>query len=154
MGLLVWTLGTSNRSLEDFIEKIKSYRIGVVVDVRRFPRSRFSYFCREELEGVLEGVGVRYLYLGDRLGGYREGGYIKHMESEDFREGLSILEDVSRRERALILCSERFPWRCHRRFIASELEGRGFRVIHIIDKGKEWIRKGWRRGSRGSGPLL
>ena len=29
-----------------------------------------------------------------------------------------------------------FPWRCHRRFIALELERQGWQVIHIIDSGR------------------
>jgi uncharacterized protein (DUF488 family) len=40
---------------------------------------------------------------------------------------------------SVIICAERFPWKCHRRWIARELSKGGWKVIHIIDKGKEWI---------------
>ena len=39
--------------------------------------------------------------------------------------GLELVADV-----------RRWPWRCHRRFIARALEGRGWRVIHLLDVGK------------------
>jgi len=53
--------------------------------------------------------------------------------------GLKKLEKVARERRAAIICAERFPWRCHRRFIALELEKQGWQVNHIIDREKEWL---------------
>ena len=42
------------------------------------------------------------------------------------------------RQNAVIICAERFPWKCHRRWISRELHRRGWQVEHIIDKGKVW----------------
>jgi len=33
-----------------------------------------------------------------------------------------------------ILCAERLPWRCHRRFLASALRLRGWEVVHIVER--------------------
>lgn len=44
-------------------------------------------------------------------------------------------------QNAVIVCAERFPWKCHRRWIARELHKRGWQVEHIIDKGKVWTPK-------------
>ena len=151
---LVYTLGTSLRGLEEFLGILRWYGVEVVFDVRRFPRSRLSHFGRDELRRALEGEGIEYVYLGEELGGYRKGGYERHMETEDFGRGIGIIEETAKRKRALILCSERFPWKCHRRFIGDELRRRGFSVLHIIDKGREWKGRGMHQGRGGSHPLL
>jgi uncharacterized protein (DUF488 family) len=36
----------------------------------------------------------------------------------------------------VILCAERLPERCHRRFIARSLEERGWKVAHIIEENR------------------
>ncbi len=138
---MIYTLGTSNRSAEEFLELLGSLGVEVVVDVRRFPSSRFDHFKREELARLLEGGGFGYIYLGEELGGYRRGGYQSYLDTEDFREGLERLEGLARGRRVVLLCAERLPWRCHRRFIGWELERDGFRVIHIIDEKREWVPK-------------
>lgn len=138
---MIYTLGTSNRTAEEFLELLRSLGVEVVVDVRRFPRSRFDHFRREELVRLLEGGGFGYIYLGEELGGYRRGGYQSYLDTEGFREGLERLEGLARGRRAVLLCAERLPWRCHRRFIGWELERDGFRVIHIIDEKREWVPK-------------
>lgn len=131
---MIYTLGHSNRTIEDFLDILKKYEIDVILDVRRFPKSKFSHFG-EELKHILSANGIDYVHLSE-LGGYRKGGYRKYMESKDFSLGiekvLSYLE-----KKACILCAERFPWRCHRRHISRELGRRGVKVIHIIDVGRE-----------------
>ena len=71
---------------------------------------------------------------GEKLGGFRRGGYQDFTATSEFRSGLYKLEEIARERSTAIICAERFPWRCHRRFIALELEKRGWRVSHIIDK--------------------
>jgi len=130
----ICTLGTSTRSTEEFIELLSSHGVEVVVDVRRFPSSRFEQFCREKLEGLLPEARIDYIYMGEELGGYRRGGYQRFTTTPQFLSGLQKLEEIARKRSMAIICAERFPWRCHRRFIALELEKRGWRVSHIIDK--------------------
>jgi uncharacterized protein (DUF488 family) len=108
------------------------------VDVRRFPASRFKHFCREELEKLLSEAGIGYVHMGEELGGYRRGGYGRFTASPQFHHAISKLEEIACQKRVAIICAERFPWRCHRRFIALELVVRGWRVSHIIDKGRDW----------------
>ena len=49
----IYTLGTSNRSLEDFFEILKEYQIETVVDVRHFPTSRlFPHFKKENFKVI------------------------------------------------------------------------------------------------------
>lgn len=138
-GGLIFTLGTSTRSPEEFMALLTSYGVEVVVDVRRFPSSRFEHFRQEKLAGLLSEMGIDYVYMGEGLGGYRRGGYQKFTSTHEFRVSLKGLEEIAGKRKAAILCAERFPWRCHRRFIAVELEKQGWQVSHIIDKERVWL---------------
>lgn len=134
----VYTLGTSTRSAEEFIELLSSRSVEVVVDVRRFPSSRFEHFCQGKLQTLLRGSGIDYVHMGEELGGHRRGGYQRFIATPEFQMGLTTLEEIARERKAAIICAERFPWRCHRRFVALEMERRGWQVTHIIDREREW----------------
>jgi len=136
---IVYTLGTSTRSRDEFLSLLQEFGIQTVADVRRFPTSRFEHFKQARLADLLQKAGINYVYLGRKLGGYRPGGYEKYLATADFREGLKKLEEEARLSLTAVLCSERFPWRCHRRFIARELEKQGWQVIHIIDRERVWV---------------
>lgn len=135
---LIYTLGTSTRSPEEFIRLLKGHGIEVVMDVRSFPSSRFEYFGGEKLAELLDGAGIRYVAMGQELGGYRKGGYQAFAATTEFHEAVAKLEELAQMRRVTILCAERLPWRCHRRFIGFELERRGWQVIHIIDEKRDW----------------
>jgi uncharacterized protein (DUF488 family) len=135
----IYTLGTSRRSEEDFIEILFSYDIKSLIDVRRFPKGKIPIFRKENLEPLLKREGIEYHFLGEELGGFRKGGYIPYTTKDEFRKGVDLLESIAIKKRAVIICAEKFPWKCHRRWIARELHKRGWEIIHIIEKGKEWI---------------
>jgi uncharacterized protein (DUF488 family) len=47
----IFTLGTSNRSLKEFLEILNFYKIKRVIDVRHFPTSKlFPHFKKENLK--------------------------------------------------------------------------------------------------------
>jgi uncharacterized protein (DUF488 family) len=135
---LIYTLGTSTRTKEEFLELLACYHIETVVDMRSFPQSRFEHFTRGNLVEILEEEGIDYVYLGKELGGFRTGGYRSYAKGIQYQEGVSHLERIGKESITAFMCAERFPWRCHRRFIASSLEERGWQVIHIIDKDRIW----------------
>lgn len=137
----IYTLGTSRRSEEDFIEILLNYDIKTLIDVRSYPKSKIQIFTRENLENLLKKENIAYVFLGKELGGFRKGGYEAYTTTEDFRKGVEMLEDIASKGTGVIICAERFPWKCHRRWIARELHRRGWQVEHIIDKGKVWIPK-------------
>lgn len=136
---LIYTLGTDRRSREDFIEILLSYGVEAFLDVRSFPRSKIPLFHRETLEELLPMHGIEYHFLGRQLGGLRKGGYISYILTEDFRKGIDEVEEIARQKKSVIVCAERFPWKCHRKWISRELHKRGWEVDHIIDKGKLWV---------------
>jgi uncharacterized protein (DUF488 family) len=135
---LVYTLGTSTWSPEEFIGLLKKNGIEAVVDVRRYPGSRFEHFRRDNLAKLLDGAGIEYISMGQELGGYRKGGYGAFSATSVFQDGVSKLEEEARGKTVAIVCAERLPWRCHRRFIGFELEKRGWQVVHIIDEKRYW----------------
>jgi uncharacterized protein (DUF488 family) len=135
----IYTLGTDRRTEEDFIEILFSYSIQSLIDVRRFPKSKLPIFRRENLEPLLQREKLEYHFLGQELGGFRKGGYPAYIRTNDFIEGINLLEFLALNKPSVIICAERFPWKCHRKWIARELHKRGWEVEHIIDKGKVWI---------------
>lgn len=135
----IYTLGTSTREPEGFVDLLKRYGIETCADVRRFPTSRFEHFKRENLEKILRDEGLNYLYLGKGLGGYRRGGYEDYRQSLEFKDALGKLEEVAQKSRTAITCAEKLPWRCHRRHIARALEKKGWKVIHILDDNHVWV---------------
>jgi len=138
---IIYTLGTDLRKEEDFIEILLAYGIRAFIDVRSFPRSRLPLFNRQSLEKLLPQSGVGYYFLGRELGGLKKGGYTAYLVTEDFQRGVDMLEAIAAEKTSVIVCAERFPWKCHRKWISRELHKRGWLVEHIIDKGKLWIPK-------------
>ncbi|MEM3713198.1 MAG: DUF488 domain-containing protein, partial [Thermoproteota archaeon] len=129
--LIIWTIGHSNLSREEFLRLLKKHGIKILVDVRRFPKSKLEYFCKENMEYWLFENGITYFWLGEELGGYRHGGYEKYMETSSFKEGIRKLLEIAEKGRTCIMCLEANPKYCHRRFIASFLRKRKISVIHI-----------------------
>ena len=129
----VYSLGTSTRSKAEFAGLLQSHGIETVIDVRRLPTSHIEHFKQEALKQLLSDLHINYLHLGDKLGGYRSGGYKAFTTTPEFEQGIRALEETASQKRSAILCAERLPWRCHRRFITAELEKKGWQIEHIID---------------------
>jgi uncharacterized protein (DUF488 family) len=136
--MIIYTLGTSNRTQEEFLEILKYYQIKAIADVRRWPTSqRFPHFKKENLIKILPKNSISYYHLED-LGGYRIENYENYMKTFTFKSALEKLIEIAKNDLTCIICAEKFPWRCHRRFIAKALEEKGIEVLHIIEKGKIW----------------
>ncbi len=143
---MVWTIGHSTRSLDDFIAVLDAHRIEALIDVRRFPASRRQpWFNTLPLAASLEAAGIAYCWLPS-LGGRRTPamdsvntgwnhasfrGYADHMQTEEFAGGLFELLMLAGGMRTAVMCAELLWWRCHRRLIADQLTVLGFGVCHI-----------------------
>jgi uncharacterized protein (DUF488 family) len=144
---IIWTIGHSTRSLEEFVDLLHGEEIEVVADVRRYPASRMHpHFNAGALGQSLPANGVRYEGYPD-LGGRRAPaaasantrwrnasfrGYADYMETPAFAEALGRLTDAAARARTAIMCAEAPWWRCHRALIADALKSRGVEVLHIM----------------------
>lgn len=137
--LQIWTIGHSNRSSTAFLNLLREHEIQVIADVRSFPTSKIEHFKKEYMEKWLPEHSVEYVWLGKELGGYRKGGYKKHMKTKIFKEGVKQLLEIARNKRTCLMCMEVNPKYCHRKFISKYLEKKGVKVIHIIAKGQKTI---------------
>ena len=61
---IVWTIGHSTRSFEDFLALLNSFQITLVADIRSYPGSRkFPQFNKESLEITLPENHIQYVHL-------------------------------------------------------------------------------------------
>lgn len=66
-----FTIGHTNRTLEDFLELLNGAQIAFVVDIRTVPRSRVNpQFNRDALSKAMAGFGISYEHIA-ALGGLR-----------------------------------------------------------------------------------
>ena len=153
MALPFFTIGHSNRSLDDFIALLREAGVQRVVDVRAFPRSRTNpQFNEDALPQAMRPCDLSYEHVA-ALGGRRGKSkpvpadvnafwinqsfhnYADYALSGAFRFGLEHLIAQGRTHRCAIMCSEAVWWRCHRRIITDYLLARGEAVLHILGPG-------------------
>jgi len=134
----IYTLGTSLRSEDEFVGILKHYRIEALVDVRSYPKSKLPAFNRDYLEKMITQAGMEYHFFGKELGGFRKEGYEKYMTTDSFHKGLDKLELIAQDKASVVVCAEKLPWKCHRRFIAIELQKRGWETVNIIEQDRIW----------------
>ena len=60
----IWTIGHSNRELNDFFALLAAEKIESLADVRRFPGSRrHPHFNHEALSDTLQNLGITYAHF-------------------------------------------------------------------------------------------
>lgn len=148
---MVFTIGHSNRTVEEFLALLRQARVAMVVDVRAFPRSRANpQFNATTLAQSLEQAHLGYQHL-PALGGRRHRAtaaaepspnllwrhpafrnYADYAMTPAFRAGLDELVALAALHRSAIMCAEALWWRCHRRIIADYLIARDIPVAHIL----------------------
>lgn len=145
--LSVLTLGHSRHSIDTLLGLLHQHRVDVLVDVRSQPYSRFSpQFSRPALERAVTCASLRYLYLGDALGGrptdracYAADGTLDYRRVEQqafYQHGIDRLVAGAAQFRICLMCAEEDPARCHRRLLITQtLLGRGVAVDHIRASG-------------------
>lgn len=143
----LFTIGYGARTLDQFIAALKANRIEYVIDVRTAPYSKFKQdFSRELLQYHLERAEIRYLFMGDQLGGqprdpacHTDGkvDYDKLRTQHSFQTGIERLKKAfEQQRRAALMCSEGRPEQCHRsKLIGEALAAVGIPVCHIDEDG-------------------
>ena len=149
--MTLWTVGHSNRTMEQFLSLLQAHGVELLVDIRTAPGSRRNpQFNGESLAESLAASGIGYVHLR-ALGGLRRPrpdstnlawrnpsfrGYADYMQTEAFERALSELMDMASRRRTAVMCAEAVPWRCHRSLVADALTARGVEVQHILSPEK------------------
>ncbi len=144
---VLYTIGHSNYDQERFVALLQQHGIEVLADVRSAPWSKYTpHFNRAALEADLPAAGIRYLFLGDSLGGRPEAGdlydeaghvlYSRVAETGFFRGGVERLKKGIQSFRVAIMCSEEDPTVCHRFLLVTRvMADEGVEVRHIRGDG-------------------
>ena len=148
---IIYTIGHSTHTLEEFIAMLKSFNIELLADIRSFPGSRkFPHFNKENLPASLAENNIEYIHLRN-LGGRRKvnpescntawrvaafRGYADYMETENFKKAIEELEKIASQKRVAYMCAEAVWWRCHRSLVSDYLKNEGWTVLHIMGVGK------------------
>lgn len=143
----IYTIGYGNRSMQEFIKLLKQHNIAYLIDVRSSPYSRFNPdFSKEALARLVKQSGVRYVFMGDTLGGrpdditcYVDGqvDYVQVREKSFYRQGIERIRTAWEKQLYVaLMCSEAKPYECHRgKLIGNTLLEQKIAVAHIDEKG-------------------
>ena len=143
------TIGHSNMAQDEFIRILEVRGIEAIADVRSTPHSRHvPWFNRETLTLALNARGIRYVHLGDQLGGrpgrddlYGANGradYERMAWEPSFQQGLERLEQLADEMSVAMMCTEHDHLACHRTLmVARALSDRRNRVVHIMRDGRQ-----------------
>ncbi len=143
----IWTVGHSNREFDCFMELLLPERIEFLIDVRSYPYSRYaSQFNTEQLQANVGAWGVRYVFMGEQLGGrpasddqYDADGHALYgpmAELEPFRDAVERLIAGASSHRLALMCSCGQPTDCHRRLLVGRiLTDRGVQLRHVLPDG-------------------
>lgn len=145
--LRIFTIGHSNRPIEEFIRLLEAHGVKRVVDIRTIPRSRHNpQFNADVLPKSLHAAGIDYTPMKE-LGGLRHTtrdsintgwknasfrGFADYMQTPEFAAAIDALIEIAAEKTTAIMCAEAVPWRCHRSLVADALVVRGINVEHIL----------------------
>lgn len=144
---ILYTIGHSTRTLDEFLEVLQAHSIQTLVDIRSFPMSRrLPHFNRESLEKSLPAAGIQYVWMKD-LGGRRKKirddsphvairsdsfrNYADYTLTENFQRAIAELLKLADKSRTAYMCAERLFFNCHRMIVSDWLVAHGHDVLHI-----------------------
>jgi uncharacterized protein (DUF488 family) len=148
---ILYTIGHSTRTFDEFVQVLQAHSIQTLVDIRSFPMSRrLPQFNRESLEKSLPAAGTRYVWM-KALGGRRRKirddspniairsdsfrNYADHMLTQEFQHAIADLLKLADEGRTAYMCSERLFFNCHRMMVSDFLTAHGDEVLHIDGTG-------------------
>src|SRR5215469_14103670 len=151
-----FTIGHSNRPIEEFLELLKRHGIKRVIDIRTIPRSRHNpQFNEQPLKASLRDAGIFYTHV-KKLGGLRHAkadstnlgwrnasfrGFADYMQTSEFEAGLERAIELSTTKPSALMCAEAVPWRCHRSLVADALAAQKIPVRDIVSSSPAKLHK-------------
>lgn len=147
--LPLYTIGHGSRKPEEFLALLKNFGIEYLIDVRSQPYSKFNpQFNQNDLKFFLERNGIKYVFMGDSIGGrpkdtscYDDDGKVDYevVKTKDFFiQGIDRLKTAYNKDiNVVIMCSESKPCECHRsKLIGRVLNLENIVLKHIDEKGR------------------
>jgi uncharacterized protein (DUF488 family) len=145
----IFTIGHGTRPIAETLDLLKKYDIGYLADVRSQPYSKFNpQYNRESLHRSLNQQNIKYIYLGDSLGGRpldpscynnQRIDYDLVRQKDFFKKGIERLISAHQKDlNVALMCSERKPELCHRsKLISQTLHEKGIPIHHIDETGEQ-----------------
>jgi len=146
----IYTIGHSDRTVEEFLRVLQAYSIQILIDVRAYPYSaRFPQFTQEALRQSVKEVGIDYHWAGKQLGGMRAAqqpgshpglsndsmrGYAEYMQTPLFEKSIVQVISLAWKGPTAIMCAEKNASQCHRSLISDYLTLKNIIVTHLIDE--------------------
>jgi len=142
MSEIIFTIGQGKKNIEQFLDILSNSKINLLIDLRSNPYSKVSDFSRGKLDNILKKKEIKYLYLGDKLGGENikdvfrknKGSLFDILNKKFFKEGLKILWKLRKSYKICLFCAEEDPLECHRFLcVGSILKLKGnIEIINIL----------------------
>lgn len=143
------SLGHGRLALGDFLAQVQGLQLAFLGDLRSVPRSaRCPHFDGPALKLALAELGIKYLPMGDQLGGWPpdasvlddEGHvlYPRLVAHPNFQAGVARLKQAEAQGlRVGLMCSESDPATCHRsKALGVALEAEGVAIQHLLPDGR------------------
>ena len=143
----IYTIGYGSRPIDAFIEVLRQHEIAYLIDVRSAPYSRYKpEFSKAALAAELQRHGIRYIFMGDTLGGHPDDEacyvngkvvYEKVAATAAYQRGVERLlscwgNALGQQRGVVLMCSEGKPEHCHRsKLIGVTLTAEDILVHHI-----------------------
>ena len=142
----LYTSGYEGETIKQFIAKLNSQKIDIIVDIRDNPFSRKPGFSQKALSSYLKKEGIRYYHFGE-LGAPKPlrtyladkqdyASFFKQYGSylPEYRDSIDDIIDMGSDRKICLLCFEKYPHYCHRKVVAEFIKnyaGKKIEVIHI-----------------------
>ncbi len=139
------TIGYEGCTIAEIVAELRAARVSLLIDVRAVPQSRKPGFSKRQLAASLDEQGISYVHL-QGLGTPKPGRdaaraghpermeriFREHMTSDRAQADLAHARELVRGTRACLLCFERDPMTCHRRFVAEMVAAdTGQTIVHL-----------------------
>jgi len=142
----IYSIGHGNKEIDTFIEELKSFNIEFLIDVRSIPYSKYNpQYNKESLQSDIEKESIKYIYMGDSLGGMpkdptcyinEKADYNIIKDKKFFKDGIKrLIKAKEKKFTVAVMCSESKPEVCHRsKLIGQELLKYDVNMKHIISR--------------------
>ena len=146
--MIIYTIGFTQKSAEEFFELIKQNHIDLLVDIRLNNKSQLAGFSKgSDLKYFLKEIcGTEYIHCPEfapdkeLLSNYQKGTVSWERYEEEFDMLMNLRGDYEKfvdrfhaYERVCLLCSEPTAEHCHRRLVAEKIQSENddVDIVHI-----------------------
>ncbi|GAA6620266.1 DUF488 family protein [Scytonema sp. NUACC26] len=147
MGIL-YTIGFTKKTAEDFFESLRKKKVDLLADVRLNNTSQLAGFTKKkDLEYFLSLLGIKYEHwthfaptkdIRDKYHATAnwkdyECSYQSLLKSRNILEQINVNQSLLRSTSICLLCSEKTAEKCHRRIVAEMIADivKDMEIVHL-----------------------